>query len=41
MKVVATGGLSACSPNATEAIDHIDQDLTLSGLLEMYRRNRQ
>lgn len=41
MKVVATGGLSSLFANATEAINHIDKDLTLRGLLEVYRRNRQ
>ena len=41
MTVVATGGLSTLFANATQAIDHIDKDLTLRGLLEVYRRNPQ
>jgi type III pantothenate kinase len=41
MTVVATGGLSTLFANATAAIDHIDKDLTLRGLLEVYRRNRR
>lgn len=39
MKVVATGGLSALFADATPAIDITDPDLTLSGLVEIYRRN--
>ncbi|MFN4089460.1 MAG: type III pantothenate kinase [Alphaproteobacteria bacterium] len=39
MKVVATGGLSSLFADATDMIDHVDKDLTLRGLLEVYRRN--
>lgn len=39
MTVVATGGLAPLFVEATEAIHHLDQDLTLRGLLEIYRRN--
>ena len=39
MTVVATGGLSTLFASATPAIDHIDKDLTLRGLLEIHRRN--
>jgi type III pantothenate kinase len=38
-KVIATGGLAPLFFDATEAIDHLDMDLTLCGLLEVYRRN--
>lgn len=41
MTVIATGGLSTLFANATPVIDHIDKDLTLRGLLEVYRRNVQ
>ncbi len=40
MKVVATGGLAPLFAEATEAIDHLDPELTMRGLLEIYRRNR-
>ena len=39
MKTVATGGLSSLFADATAVIDHVDKDLTLRGLLEVYRRN--
>jgi type III pantothenate kinase len=39
MKVIATGGLAAIFDNATDAIDVIDRDLTIRGLLEIYQRN--
>lgn len=39
MTVVATGGLAPLFAEATEAIHHLDQDLTLRGLLEIHRRN--
>ncbi len=39
MTVVATGGLAPLFKDATTVIDHIDSDLTLRGLLEIYRRN--
>lgn len=39
MTVVATGGLAPLFVEATSVIKHLDQDLTLRGLLEIYRRN--
>jgi type III pantothenate kinase len=38
MTVVATGDVAALFHGATEAIDHFDPDLTIRGLLEIYRR---
>ena len=39
MKVIATGGLSVLFADATDAIHVTDPDLTLTGLVEIYRRN--
>ena len=39
MTVVATGGIASLFHGATTAIDHFDPDLTIRGLLEVYRRN--
>jgi type III pantothenate kinase len=39
MMVVATGGVASLFHGATTAIDHFDPDLTIRGLLEVYRRN--
>lgn len=39
MTVVATGGLAPLFVEATTVIKYLDQDLTLRGLLEIYRRN--
>jgi type III pantothenate kinase len=39
MTIVATGGLAPLFMEATEAIQYLDPDLTLRGLLEIYRRN--
>jgi type III pantothenate kinase len=39
MTVVATGGVASLFHGATKAIDHFDPDLTIRGLLEIYRRN--
>jgi type III pantothenate kinase len=39
MAVVATGGVASLFNGATDAIDHFDPDLTIRGLLEIYRRN--
>jgi type III pantothenate kinase len=39
MTVVATGGLAPLFAEATGVIDHLQSDLTLRGLLEIYRRN--
>ena len=41
MKVVATGGLAPLFSRATECIEEIDPDLTLRGLLAIYRANRE
>ena len=39
MKVVATGGLASLFGDSMDVIDHIDKDLTIRGLVELYRRN--
>jgi type III pantothenate kinase len=39
MTVVATGGLAPLFADATTVIQHLDPDLTLRGLAEIYRRN--
>ena len=39
MKVIGTGGLAPVYAAATEAIDEVDQDLTLRGLVLIYRHN--
>ncbi|HIJ63495.1 MAG TPA: type III pantothenate kinase [Rhodospirillaceae bacterium] len=39
MTVVATGGLAPLFAESTSVINHLDPDLTLRGLLEIYRRN--
>lgn len=40
MRVVATGGLAPLFDAATDAIDGFDPDITVSGLLEIWRRNQ-
>lgn len=40
MTVVATGGLAPLFAEATDVIQHLDYDLTLRGLLQIYRLNR-
>ncbi|HXP95677.1 MAG TPA: type III pantothenate kinase [Telmatospirillum sp.] len=40
MTVVATGGLAPLFAEATDVIQHLDFDLTLRGLLQIYRLNR-
>ncbi len=40
MKVYATGGLAALFDKATDVFDIVDPDLTMKGLVEIYRRNR-
>ncbi len=37
--VIGTGGVASLFEGATEAIDRFDPDLTLTGLLEIHRRN--
>jgi len=39
MKVIATGGLSQLFADAIQGIDHVADNLTLEGLLEIYKRN--
>ena len=41
MTVLATGGLAPLFDKATEVIRHVEPDLTMRGLLEIYRRNRK
>ena len=41
MKVIATGGVASLFEGASATIDHYDQTLMESGLLEIYRRNRK
>jgi type III pantothenate kinase len=38
--VVATGGVASLFHGATLAVDHFDPDLTIRGLLEIWRRNQ-
>jgi type III pantothenate kinase len=39
MTVVATGGLASLFRHSTDIIEYVDHDLTIRGLLEIYRRN--
>ncbi len=39
MRVVATGGLAPLFAGVTDAIDDVDLDLTMRGLVEIHRRN--
>ncbi len=39
MTVIGTGGLAPLFAEATDVIEHIDRDLILKGLVEIYRRN--
>ena len=39
MKTIGTGGLASLFAKGTDAIDHIDKDLTLSGLVEIFYKN--
>ncbi|MCH7554553.1 MAG: type III pantothenate kinase [Proteobacteria bacterium] len=41
MTVIATGGLAPLFHAATAVIEHIDPDLTMRGLFEVYRRNTE
>ena len=40
MKVIATGGLAGLFAGATDAIEHVDRDLTMAGLVELYHADR-
>jgi type III pantothenate kinase len=39
LTVIATGGIASLFDGATDRIDVVDRDLTLRGLLEIWRRN--
>jgi len=39
LTVIGTGGIASLFEGQTSAIDHFDHDLTIRGLLEIYRRN--
>jgi type III pantothenate kinase len=39
MTVIATGGVTSLFEGATRTIDHFDSDVTIRGLLEVWRRN--
>ena len=39
MTVIGTGGVASLFEGATASIDHFDSDLTIRGLLEIWRRN--
>ncbi|MFN3232702.1 MAG: type III pantothenate kinase [Alphaproteobacteria bacterium] len=39
MTVVATGGLAPLFADATPVIQHVDSDLTVRGLIDIYQRN--
>jgi type III pantothenate kinase len=39
MTVIGTGGIASLFEGDTKAIDIFDHDLTIRGLLEIYRRN--
>ena len=40
MKVIATGGLAGLFAGATDAIEQVDRDLTMAGLVELYYADR-
>jgi type III pantothenate kinase len=40
MTVVATGGVASLFHGATLSVDHFDPDLTIRGMLEIWRRNQ-
>jgi type III pantothenate kinase len=40
MKVVATGGLAGLFAGATDVIEHVDRDLTMAGLVELFYADR-
>ena len=39
MTVIGTGGVASLFEGATDSIDRFDPDLTIRGLLEIWRRN--
>jgi type III pantothenate kinase len=40
LPVVATGGLAPLFAETSDAIDHVDPDMTIRGLNLIYKRNR-
>jgi type III pantothenate kinase len=40
LTVVATGGIASLFHGATMSVDHFDPDLTIRGMLEIWRRNQ-
>jgi type III pantothenate kinase len=40
MRVIATGGLAALFAGATDVIEHVDRDLTMAGLVELFYADR-
>ncbi|MGH6943217.1 MAG: type III pantothenate kinase [Geminicoccaceae bacterium] len=40
MTVIATGGLAGLFAGATEVIEHVDRDLTMAGLVELFYADR-
>jgi type III pantothenate kinase len=38
--VISTGGLAPLFQGATDVIRHLDPEITMRGLLEIWRRNR-
>jgi type III pantothenate kinase len=40
LTVIATGGVASLFHGATTSIDHFDPDLTIRGMLEIWRRNK-
>lgn len=41
LTVIATGGLAPLFAESTDVMEHIDRNLTIRGLEEVYRRNRK
>jgi type III pantothenate kinase len=41
LTVIGTGGIAALFEGATTTVDHFDPDLTILGMLEIFRRNPQ
>jgi type III pantothenate kinase len=41
LTVIATGGVASLFHGATLSIDHFDPDLTIRGMLEIWRRNKK
>jgi type III pantothenate kinase len=40
LKTIATGGLAPLFAKATDAIQHVDADITMKGLVEIFERNK-